>query len=121
MYHPGGTIKEALRCIEGNEYVLPAIQREFVWGPDQDLRVIRQLDARISVWGVSCSGILIRDILQSTSTMDSSLIITNGTIPHCPEAHIMPGRPITAVLDGQQRLTAFNIGLRGSMAVKRPS
>ena len=25
-----------------------------------------------------------------------------------------------AVLDGQQRLTAFNIGLRGSMSVKRP-
>ena len=32
----------------------------------------------------------------------------------------MPGKPITAVLDGQQRLTAFNIGLRGSMAIRRP-
>ena len=31
-----------------------------------------------------------------------------------------PGQALTAVLDGQQRLTAFNIGLRGSMAVKRP-
>ena len=32
----------------------------------------------------------------------------------------MPNRPLMAVLDGQQRLTAFNIGLRGSMAVKLP-
>ena len=35
MYHPGGTIRETLRRIERNEYVLPAIQREFVWSPDQ--------------------------------------------------------------------------------------
>jgi hypothetical protein len=28
---------------------------------------------------------------------------------------------VTAVLDGQQRLTALNIGLRGSMAVKQPN
>lgn len=35
MYHPGGTIIEMLRRIEKSEYVLPAIQREFVWSPYQ--------------------------------------------------------------------------------------
>ena len=40
--------------------------------------------------------------------------------PHCPELSPIHGRPVTAVLDGQQRLTAFNIGLRGSMARKIP-
>ena len=40
--------------------------------------------------------------------------------PHCPELGTVYGKPLTAVLDGQQRLTAFNIGLRGSMAIKLP-
>ena len=40
--------------------------------------------------------------------------------PHWPELAPIHGRPLTAVLDGQQRLTAFNIGLRGSMARKLP-
>jgi len=40
---------------------------------------------------------------------------------HCPELGTLPNRELTAVLDGQQRLTALNIGLRGSMAVKEPN
>ena len=40
--------------------------------------------------------------------------------PHCPDLGPLPNQQIMAVLDGQQRLTAFNIGLRGSMSVKRP-
>jgi hypothetical protein len=41
--------------------------------------------------------------------------------PHCPELGTLPNQAVTAVLDGQQRLTALNIGLRGSMAVKEPN
>ena len=40
--------------------------------------------------------------------------------PHCPRLGELPNRDVTAVLDGQQRLTALNIGLRGSMAKKLP-
>ena len=35
MYNMGGSIADALRRIQRNEYVLPAIQREFVWWPEQ--------------------------------------------------------------------------------------
>ena len=35
MHQQGGTIKEALDSIASHEYVLPAIQREFVWRPEQ--------------------------------------------------------------------------------------
>ena len=37
-----------------------------------------------------------------------------------PSLPAMPNRALTAVLDGQQRLTALNVGLRGSMTWKRP-
>jgi uncharacterized protein with ParB-like and HNH nuclease domain len=35
MYKPGGTIADALKSIQVKSYVLPAIQREFVWKPEQ--------------------------------------------------------------------------------------
>ena len=119
MYHPGGTIKEALRCIERNEYVLPAIQREFVWGPDQICALFDSL-----MQGYPFGEFLFWQIDPEHSAeykyYGFVLNYHQRDNPHCPEARIMPGRSITAVLDGQQRLTAFNIGLRGSMAVKRP-
>jgi len=40
---------------------------------------------------------------------------------HCPELGRLLHQTVTAVLDGQQRLTALNIGLRGSMALKQPN
>ena len=119
MYHPGGTIKEVLRSIERNEYVLPAIQREFVWSPDQICALFDSLMqgypfGEFLFWQI--------DAEHSAEYKYYGFVLDyhQRNNPHCPEAHIMPGRPITAVLDGQQRLTAFNIGLRGSMAVKRP-
>ncbi|MYB75958.1 MAG: DUF262 domain-containing protein [Chloroflexi bacterium] len=119
MYHPGGTIGETLRRIEKNEYVLPAIQREFVWNPDQICALFDSLlqgypFGEFLFWQI--------DAEHSAEYRYYGFVLDyhQRDNPHCPEAHIMPGIPITAVLDGQQRLTAFNIGLRGSMAVKRP-
>lgn len=119
MYHPGGTIKDTLKRIENNQYVLPAIQREFVWSPEQICALFDSLlqgypFGEFLFWQI--------DAEQSSEYRYYGFVLDyhQRDNPHCPEAHIMPGRPITAVLDGQQRLTAFNIGLRGSMAVKRP-
>ena len=39
--------------------------------------------------------------------------------PHCPRLDISKTKAVTAILDGQQRLTALNIGLRGSHAKKK--
>ncbi len=35
MYKPGGTIKTLLGKVADNRYILPAIQREFRWHPNQ--------------------------------------------------------------------------------------
>ena len=42
------------------------------------------------------------------------------TARHLKRLNLGQGRDVTAVLDGQQRLTALNIGLRGSHAEKLP-
>ena len=119
MYQQGGTIKQALDRIASNEYVLPAIQREFVWSPDQICRLFDSLMqgypfGEFLFWRIEPERSadyryygFVRDYHQRDN-------------PHCPNLGQVPNRQITAVLDGQQRLTAFNIGLCGSMAVKLP-
>ncbi len=119
MYQQGGTIKAALDRIASNEYVLPAIQREFVWSQDQICALFDSL-----MQGYPFGEFLFWQIQAEHSAQYRYYgFVTDyhqRDDPHCPPAHPMPGRPLTAVLDGQQRLTAFNIGLRGSMAVKMP-
>jgi hypothetical protein len=39
---------------------------------------------------------------------------------HNPRASVIANEPVTAVLDGQQRLTSLYVGLRGSYADKKP-
>lgn len=117
MYQQGRTIKDTLDRIASNEYVLPAIQREFVWGTD---RICRLFDSIMQgypfgeflVWKIRPENAVhyhYYDFVRWYHERDAS---------HCPELDPIENREVIAVLDGQQRLTAFNIGLRGSMAIK---
>ena len=119
MYQSGLTIREALESVSKNLYVLPAIQREFVWNPEQISRLFDSLMqgypfGTFLFWRVEPEkSILFKfyGFVQNYHERDA---------PHCPELGALPNRELTAVLDGQQRLTALNIGLRGSMAIKDP-
>ncbi len=119
MYKPGGTIKDALDRIIANEYVLPAIQREFVWRSEQICRLFDSV-----MQGYPFGDFLFWRIEPKNSADYSYYRFVQHyhqkDNPHCANHGTLPNQPITAVLDGQQRLTAFNIGLRGSMAVKVP-
>ena len=119
MYHPGGPIEKALESIRRHEYVLPAIQREFVWTPNQICALFDSL-----MQGYPFGEFLFWKIRPQNSGeyryYDFVRDYHERDRPHCPELGDLSGRPLTAVLDGQQRLTAFNIGLRGSMSLKLP-
>ena len=43
MYQTGDTIKQTLEDIRQNKFVLPAIQREFVWQPEQIAKLFDRL------------------------------------------------------------------------------
>lgn len=119
MYKPGDTIQETLDEIHQHNLVLPAIQREFVWRPGQICRLFDSLMqgypfGTFLYWQVepeNSARFKFYDFVREYHQRDN---------PHCPPLPPMPGRQLTAVLDGQQRLTALNIGLRGSMAWKLP-
>lgn len=120
MYQSGLTIKDALDSVSRNLYVLPAIQREFVWKPEQICRLFDSLMqgypfGTFLFWKVEpekSAQFKFYGFVQNYHERDAA---------HCPELGSLPNRELTAVLDGQQRLTALNIGLRGSMAIKEPN
>ena len=119
MHHQGGTIKQALDKIASNEYVLPAIQREFVWSAGHICMLFDSIMqgypfGEFLFWRIEpqhSGDYRYYGFVREYHQRDN---------PHCPDLGLLPNRRVTAVLDGQQRLTAFNIGLRGSMSVKRP-
>ena len=118
-YQHGGTIKDALDKIADQTYVLPAIQREFVWRPEQICSLFDSV-----MQGYPFGEFLFWQVKPENSHLyrvyGFVLDYHERNNPHCPDIGILRDRPLTAVLDGQQRLTAFNIGLRGSMAMKLP-
>lgn len=114
------TIRDALEWIHKRQYVLPAIQREFVWSQEQICALFDSLMRRYPIgaflfWEVRS---------ESVSNYNWYEFITRyhqKDRPHCDELTISDrSQSITAVLDGQQRLTALNIGIHGSYAEKLP-
>jgi uncharacterized protein with ParB-like and HNH nuclease domain len=112
-------IKDAMNEIENQDYVLPAIQREFVWKEHQIGRLFDSLmqDYPISTflfWEVN------KDNIKKFQFYKFLKEYHKKNHTHNPEADGLSRKEkITAVLDGQQRLTALYIGLTGSYASKK--
>lgn len=113
------TIKEAVDNIYRRHYLLPAIQREFVWSTEQIQQLFDSLmrDYPVSsflFWQVEDENLgnyqfyeFIRDYHQRDNR-------------HNTQANIKGEKGIIAILDGQQRLTSMYIGLKGSYSYKLP-
>jgi hypothetical protein len=99
--------------------VLPAIQREFVWDTDQICRLFDSLMRRYPIgpflfWQV--------DPAHSTDFVFYEFMSRyHERLEHHNKRLDLPSpRPLVAILDGQQRLTALNIALNGTYAEKLP-
>ena len=119
MYQTGGTIKETLDAIQRNDLVLPAIQREFVWQYGQICRLFDSLMQGYPI-GTFLYWRVVSENSHKFTFYDFVREYHQRYKTNCPTLPVMSNRQLTAVLDGQQRLTALNIGLRGSMAWKLP-
>ncbi len=111
------TIANALRRVQKQELVLPAIQREFVW---DEYQITRLFDSILR--GYPIGSFLSWKAEPATASQFKFYGFAREyhqrDAPHCPQLDLPAGQTITALLDGQQRLTALNIGLRGSYASK---
>jgi len=117
MYQTGLTIGKALDTVARDLYVLPAIQREFVWKPEQICRLFDSLMQGYP-FGAFLHWKIEPDRIKDFKFFRLMQHFHERDNRHCEELTNLPAREITAILDGQQRLTSLNIGLRGSLATK---
>jgi hypothetical protein len=119
MYQPAVPVADVLEGIHTSEYVLPAIQREFVWKTDQISMLFDSL-----MRGYPIGAFLFWQVKPENSSQFAFYdFITNfheKDHPYAPKKPIPAGQGTTAILDGQQRLTALNIGLYGSHSERQP-
>jgi hypothetical protein len=111
------TIAEALNSIQRRRYVLPAIQREFVWGTD---KICSLFDSLMRDYPINSLLYWSVDEQHSDKYRWYDFVLNYHELdsPGCPAHGPLPPEGRIAVLDGQQRLTALNVGLRGSHAAR---
>lgn len=111
------TIASALEKISHNQFLLPAIQREFEW---EHTRIEWLFDSIMR--GYPISSFLFWDVKEETARSYKFYKFIN----EYREAYKMHNEELAtngihsfqAVLDGQQRLTSLYLGLKGSYAYK---
>jgi len=111
------TIEEAIKSVEDRKYLLPAIQREFVWGVDQ---VEKFFDSIMRKYPIGTFLFWYVEKSQSRKFQFYEFIRNyhEKASFHNKKIEMGSDRDITAVLDGQQRLTALYLGLKGTYAEK---
>lgn len=111
------TIAEAILAIQKREYLLPAIQREFVWNANRTVALFDSLMRGYPIgsflfWRVeegNSQSYKFFEFMQAYDAQDKKRL---------QPYEIPVSRSLTVVLDGQQRLTSLAIGLLGYRAEK---
>ena len=99
------------------QYFLPAIQREFVWKPEQ---VAQLFDSILR--GYPISSFLFWELDEANKDkweIYRFIEDFDERRPHNPAANAHGVQQLTLVLDGQQRLTSLLIGMRGTYTSKQ--
>ncbi len=112
------TIHQAINHIRKEEYVLPAIQREFIWNENQITNLFDSLMRGYPIgsflfWKVDKEHC---DLYTFYRFLDN---YHQRTQRHNTRIELSGEESVTAILDGQQRLTSLYIGLKGTYASKK--
>jgi len=112
-------IVDVVNDIYKKNYLLPAIQREFVWGTDQIEKLFDSLmrDYPIGsflLWKVEKENVKDYEFYEFIKDYHEKDNQNN------PKANISGEEEITVILDGQQRLTALYLALKGTYSYRLP-
>ena len=111
------TIREAVSAIRSRDYLLPAIQREFVWTAEKTESLFDSL-----MRGYPVGSFLFWKVAPESSQRYKFYEFMQEyhaqTKKHLAPFEIAEPKQLTVVLDGQQRLTSLAIGLLGYRADK---
>lgn len=120
-YETAISILEAIEKIRCNDFLLPAIQRKFVWSSHQICMLFDSLMRgypinSFMIWEVTDNNI--KNHYKFYEFIEGYCQRFNEENPHIPTASSF--KDFKAVIDGQQRLTSLYIGLCGTYAYKQP-
>lgn len=114
------TISDAINNIEKRTYLLPAIQRKFVWSSEQ-IEVLFDSIMRdypinsFMMWNVTSDKT--KNSYKFYEFLKEYREFFNDENPHI---NTKGYTDFMAIIDGQQRLTSLYLGLKGSYAYKMP-
>lgn len=114
------TIKEAIDNIVSNKYLIPAIQRKFVWSHEQ-IEVLFDSVMRgypinsFMFWEINTPQLKSAFKFYKFLTEYRQFFKENNE-----DIDTLGNQDFYAIIDGQQRLTSLYIGLKGSYAYKMP-
>jgi len=113
------SIKEVIEQVHAKKYLLPAIQREFVWKTDQISKLFDSIMRGYPIgsflfWKVD------RENVENYQFYEFIRNYHERDNPHNTRANVIGDEAVTAILDGQQRLSSLYIGLKGTYANKLP-
>ena len=111
------TIAEVMKDISADKYVLPSIQREYVWDTDQIETLFDSLMRGYPIgtflfWEINKEHVIDYDFYGFIRNYHEKKFVHNKKI------NLKGSDGVTAVLDGQQRLTSIYLGLKGTYAYK---
>ena len=112
------TIMEAIDKIDSGDYLLPDIQREYVWKAEQIERLFDSILRGYPInsfmfWAIEDDGI--KNNFRFYKFL-SEYVEFHGDVPQY--LNTTGYKNFYAVIDGQQRLTSLYLGLKGSYACK---
>ncbi len=113
-------IKDAIDAIVARQYLLPAIQRKFVWSSAKAEALFDSIMQGYPInsfmfWRITSADVKNRFKFYEFLKKYRSFFAENNT-----DIDTKGFGDFIAVIDGQQRLTALYIGLKGSYAYKMP-
>lgn len=116
-YQTALTISTVIKNIDSKTYLLPSIQREFVWSTKQIEKLFDSIMMDYPInsflfWKVpkdKANEFKFYEFLRNYHQKDGR---------HNPKADTNGSDDIIAILDGQQRMTSLYIGLKGTYAYK---
>lgn len=114
------TIREVIDQMDRRRFLLPAIQRELVWSTEQIEVFFDSLMQDYPIGTFLFWDIEDRNLMQEYKYYEFIRKYHVKESAHNPVANVNGFNSITAVLDGQQRLSSLFIGIKGTFAYKLP-
>jgi len=120
-YEKAISILEAIDAIQNRDYLLPAIQRKFVWSSHQICVLFDSIMRGYPIntfmmWEIKSDQI--KNDYKFYGFLDFYCQRFNEENPHVPTSASF--KNFKAIIDGQQRLTSLFIGLCSTYAYKQP-